>query len=212
MRVLLVAPRQSLPAVDEEIQNVLRSGLQVTPLLGEVKLPELMREIRAGQYDVLWFATHGSAEGVQLTDQMLTADELVPLVRDKFGLVVLNTCSSLSVAQLLQEDANVAVICTLLDVADRQAYVTGSQFAAHLHETGDITTAYRASKPGRNRSYLFLPVLSPTRDNIAAVMAELKDLRTVVDRQRVWERGALLLSLSLHPVTWFIMWFLWSKA
>lgn len=213
MRVLLVAPRHgNLSGVDEEIQNVLRSGLEVTPLLGVVGLPELMREIRSGQYDVLWFATHGSPEGIQLSDAMLSAEELVPLVRERFGLVVLNSCSSLLTAQLLQEEANVAVICTLLDVEDRQAYQTGSRLASALYESVTIVAAYLASKPGRNRSYLYLPSLSPSDDTLSQVMSELKDLRKAVDRQRSWERKALLLSLSLHPITWFVMWFLWSKA
>jgi hypothetical protein len=212
MKVLLVAPRQNLPSVDEEIQNVLRSGLDVTPLLGDVRLPELMREIRSGQYDVLWFATHGSAEGVQLSDQMLTAEELVPLVRERFSLVVLNTCSSLTVAQLLQVEANVTVICTVIDVPDRQAFITGSAFAAALHESGSSTLAYSASIPGRNRTYLYLAALSPNRESLDAVMSKLDHLQHVVDRQRSWERKALLLSLSLHPLTWAIMWFLWSKA
>lgn len=213
MRVLLVAPRAgNLPNVDEEIQNVLRSGLTVTPLLGDVRLPELMREIRDGTYDVLWFATHGSADGVQLSDQMLTAEELVPLVRDRFSLVVLNTCSSLGIAQLLQVEANATVICTLIDVPDRQAFQTGSLLAAALHKTGNIAASYTASISGRNRTYLYLSSLSPNRESLDAVMSKLDHLQNVVDRQRSWERKVLLLALSLHPITWFVMWFLWSKV
>jgi len=210
MKVLFVAPRQNLPSVDEEIQNVLRSGLAVTPLLGDVRLPELMREIRSGHYDVLWFAAHGSAEGVQLSDQLLTAEELVPLVRDRFSLIVLNSCSSLLVAQLLQIEANVGVICTLMEVADRQAFITGSQFAAHLHETGNIITAYLASIPGRNRSYLFLPSLSPSPESLEAVMHKLEQLEVKFDRQRTWERKAAMVALALHPVSWvLIAWLMW---
>jgi hypothetical protein len=212
MKVLLVAPRQNLPDVDVEIENIWRSRLDVTPMFGRVYLPELMKEIRSGEYDVLWFATHGSVEGIQLTDKLLSAEELVPLVRDRFSLVVLNTCSSLPVAQLLQVEANVTVICTVLDVPDVQAFQTGSHLAAALYESGNYTTAYSASIPGRNRTYLFLAALSPNRESLDAVMTKLDHLQNVVDRQKSWERKALMLSLSLHPITWLVMWFLWSKA
>lgn len=216
MRVLLVAPRQNLPEVDAEIESIWRSRLDVTPMLGKVYLPELIKEIRSGQYDVLWFATHGSAEGIQLTDKWLTAEELVPLVRDKFGLIVLNTCSSLPVAQLLQVEANVTVICTVLDVPDVAAYQTGSHLAAALQESGDISAAYGASIPGRNRAYLYLAALTPTNSQYSALISKIDGVQQAVDRQRSWERKALLLSLWLHPVTWavvaFIVWFLWSKT
>jgi hypothetical protein len=124
MRVLLVAPRTDLKLVDEETQDILRSGLDVTPLVGEVTSRELLREIRAGAYDVLWLATHGEKQanvlgatkyGILLSDGYLDSSELVAQVRGKFSLVYLNTCTSFKIAQAIQEEANVTVVGTLFD-------------------------------------------------------------------------------------------------
>jgi len=125
VRVLLVAPQSNLLLVQAEIQDVLRSGLAVTPLIGDVTSTQLLREIKSGDFDVLWFATHGGEYdrttgrfvrdlklieplprietdyGVQLSDGMLSMSELTALVRERFRLVVLNTCDSYQIAQQL---------------------------------------------------------------------------------------------------------------
>jgi hypothetical protein len=198
MRVLLVAPRTDLLLVDEEVQGVLRSGLIVTPLIGNVTSAKLLEEITSGSYDVLWFASHGDATGVLLSDGILSASELVPQVRERFKLVVLNTCQSLNVAQQLQEEANVDVICTILDVPDRQAYQTGSLLATALFKSHNVSAAYQRSKPGGNRLYLYLAALLPTEALIAPLMAEIRDLRELVSQSRKSQWRNLLITVSLH--------------
>jgi hypothetical protein len=185
LRVLLVAPRTNLLLADEEVQDITRSGLIVTPLLGNVTRSELLRDIKGGAYDVLWFATHGSAEGIQLSDGMLAAHDLVPLIRERFRLVILNTCSSLLTAQQIQEDANVGVICTITDVPDPQAYQMGSLLASHLAAGKSVHDAYKLSKRGGNRIYLYLPALSPTEDVIDSLVSEIRDLRLQLESQTV---------------------------
>jgi hypothetical protein len=212
MRVLLVAPRTDLLLVDEEIQDVLRSGLEVTPLVGRVTRSEFVREMRAGEYDVLWLATHGNSEGIQLSSgEMIPATELVAHVRERFTLVVLNTCSSLNIAQIIQEEANAGVICTLIDVPDAQAYTTGSRLASALAESATIAAAYLAAKPGRNRSYLYLPSLLPSADSLEVLAGEMRELKSMFEglkvsyeRDRDWQRKALILALVLHPVSWLV--------
>lgn len=192
MRVLLVAPRSNLLSVDEEIQDVLRSGLEVTPLVGKVTPTELVREMRDGDYDVLWLATHGNGDGVQLSDgTTFSASELVPHVRDRFTLVVLNTCESLGIAQLFQEEANCAVICTLIKVPDTLAYRTGSRLASALAESPSIVAAYKASKPGRNREYLYLPSLSPGQDAIESLTMSIRELTSKVEQSAVAVNAAM---------------------
>jgi hypothetical protein len=209
MRVLLVAPRSNLLSVDEEIQDVMRSGLTVTPLLGNVSATDLIRDIKARDYDCLWLATHGNSDGIELSNgEMFPATELVAHVRERFSLVVLNTCDSLGIAQLFQEEANVGVICTLLKVPDTLAYRTGSRLAAALYETSTVAEAFLASRPGRNREYLYLPSLLPSQDSFDSLLVEMRTLKEMFERQRTWERRALLLALGLHPVSWLVWWFI----
>lgn len=205
-RVLLVAPRTDLLAVDAEIQDVMRSGLIVTPLIGNVTSTELLREIRSGKYDVLWLATHGDGNGIQLSDGMFSASELVPQVRGRFSLVVLNSCSSLNIAQLLQEEANVGVICTLIDVPDRQAYQTGSRLASALSQSVNVVDAYLASKPGNNRSYLYLASFAPTTDTIEKLLEKIDKLTAELQRERRWWRMTAVLAVGFYPAAWLIMW------
>ena len=211
MRVLLVAPRSNLLEVEAEIEDVMRSGLTVDPLIGNVTRTALLRRMREHDYDVLWLATHGSADGVQLSDGILSASALVQQVRDRFTLVVLNSCSSLSIAQLLQEEANTGVICTLIDVPDVQAYQTGSRLSSALAESSTVVEAYLASKPGGNRSYLYLPALSASQDSIDTLIAALNELKAEMVKDRVGAakdrrlaRWLITVSVALHPVTWLV--------
>lgn len=219
MRVLLVAPRSDLLAVDDEIQDILRSGLEVTPLVGRVTATELIRDMRAGDYDVLWLATHGDAEGVQLSNgEMFPATELVPHIRERFSLVVLNTCNGLGIAQLIQEEANASVICTLLNIPDVLAYRTGSRLAAALAESPTIADAYRASKPGRNREYLYLPALNPETAALDIVAKKIDELNRKIDQNDqaaiasvTLLRRLLWASLGLHVPEWIALVWLWME-
>lgn len=211
MRVLLVAPRKNdLYAVDEEVQDILRSGLNVKTLLGKVTATELIREIRDGDFDVLWLATHGDSAGIELSGtERITAGELVPQVRGRFSLVVLNSCNGFGIAKLIQEEANVSVISSVVNISDQAAYKFGSRLSSALAETSSIAEAYLASRFGHNESYLHLPALLPTNGTMGDLLAEVRDLRGIVERQRSWERRALLAALALHPVTWLAIWLMW---
>lgn len=208
MRVLLVAPRTDLLMADEEVEDVIRSGLTVTPLLGRVTATQLIREIKSGQFDALWFATHGSAGGIQLTDGLITAEELIPLARERFRLVVLNTCASLQVAQMIQEEAEVDVVCTISEVPDRQAYQTGSLFASALSKSPNVAAAYMRSKPGGNRLYLYLAALSPTQAILEPLIQEIRNLRKDVRRQN--KHIVVLFGLNIvTAAAWLGQMFIW---
>jgi hypothetical protein len=205
MKVLLVAPRTNLLLADEEVQDITRTpGLIVSLLMGTVTRTELLRDIRTGQYDVLWLATHGSSEGIQLSDGMLAAADLVPLIRERFRLVVLNTCSSLQTAQLIQEEANVGVICTIADVPDVQAYAMGSLLAGHLAAGKTVAESFRLSKRGGNRLYLYLASLVIDSDVLAKVLDKVEQMGAAADRDKRWMRTALIVSLVMHPVSWVV--------
>lgn len=220
MRVLLVAPTQKdLPLVQAEIQDVLRSGLDVTPLIGDVSASDLIREIRDDDYDVLWLATHGVKDttvtglvrySIRLTDGDMSSDELVANVRGKFKLVYLNTCTSFKIAQQIQEEANVTVVGTLVDIQDKLAYQTGSLFASALADGLTPAQAYKRSKPGGERIYMYLAALEPAQDSIDALVAEIKDLREqlVKSNKRLWWLIAGIgaaLTLSVFNLAWLLM-------
>lgn len=156
MNVLLAAPRTDLLLADEEVQDVLGSGLQVATLLGAVTQTELLRKIITGDYDLLWLATHGTAEGIWLSDGILSASLLASLVRGRFDTVFLNTCDSRDTAQMLQNETEASIIATIRSVPDKEAYQTGVLFAHWLKITGDVGIAYHNSKPGNNQTYIYL--------------------------------------------------------
>lgn len=227
LRVLLVAPRTDLKLVDEESQDILRSGLEVTPLIGEVTSRELLREIKSGEHDVLWLATHGETRvdvlnrteyGVVLTDGFMPSSELVAQVRGKFKLVYLNTCTSYHIAQQIQLEANVTVIGTLLDVPDRQAYQTGSIFAGWLAQGLTPAQAYLRSQPGGARIYIWLAALEPQQDSIDSLFAEIARLSTKITsmeasmhNERRWWRMVAVLAISFYPLAWFLMYVIVSR-
>lgn len=212
MRVLLVAPRTDLLYVDKEVQAVLRSGLAVTPLIGEVTSTDLINEIKNGDHDVLWFATHGNANGVLLSDGTLSASELVPLVRERFRLVFLNSCGSLQTAQMIQEEANTDVICTILEVPDRQAFQTGSLFASALNTVGDVGVAYMRSKPGGNRLYLILQAIAPTKAIVEPLLREIRELREQIGRNEKRQAKNLAVVIFVNDVLLLLLWALANGA
>jgi len=204
MSVLLFAPRTNLAYVDEEVNAILRTSLSVTPVLGNVTHEDFLREVEK-EYDVLWLCTHGSEEGILLSDGLLQTSLLVALVRDKFKLIVLNTCESIQVAQMIQNETSAEVVATIVDVPDREAFQTGAIFARELAKTGSSERAYNVARPGSNRTYvrlagrtapyskqpvsidetivkeLQMAVFGNPRVNFSGMMTELKEIRNLVN-------------------------------
>ena len=158
MKILLVAPNTNLTLAAAETQDLVNThGLRIESMLGNVTQVDVTRKLRTAKgYDVLWLSTHGNADGVLLSDGILTSSALTALVCDRFELVYLNTCSSASVAQMIQNETDATVVCTVQDIPDADAYRTGSLFAEALAESGDYREAYDRSMPGGNRLYLCL--------------------------------------------------------
>jgi hypothetical protein len=214
MRVLLVAPRKGdLAAVDAEVQDILRSGMTVTPIVGHVTGVQLLREIRDGDYDVLWLATHGNSGYVELSgNERVTAEELVPLVRGRFNLVVLNTCSGWDIAQMLQLQANVGVIFSLINTPDDMAYKFGSLLSVALVEQPTVTDAYLATVLGNSKAYHYFPSLRTNPSAIEAVSAKLDELNNKVSKELIMYRRYFAGSTALHVVELVVIaWLLWGR-
>lgn len=207
MRVLLVAPRNTrsglLPLVDAEVQDIVNSGLSIDLMNGDVTSTSVLRRIRDEDYDILWLATHGSSTHVELTgDEKILAEELVPLVRGRFKLVVLNSCNSLRIAKMLQLQANMGVICTLVGISDGTAYKFGSLLSSALVEQPTIADAYLSSVLGNDESYLYLPALRTNPTAIESISVKIDELNNRLAKELTMYRWALGISITMNLSQW----------
>lgn len=107
--------------------------------------------------DILWVLTHGVAEGWFLNDGLIVASELTSLVRSSgIFLTVLNSCSSYPLAHAVAEELGTALLCTITEVPDRQAFLAGTLFARHLAAGLDYVTAWEKAKPGQKHPYVLI--------------------------------------------------------
>lgn len=176
-RILLVAPSGAgLPEMGREVAAIV--GLHdVNLLMGHVTEDDLAREAGRGGYDIIWFVTHCDGQcvvvdGRENGTEGICSDSLVAYVAASgASLCVLNTCQSVGIARQIYQSTDADVICTVADpnesnpnVLDKDAMRTGVLFAGQLAARGDYREAYERSKPGSNRSYLYLE----NRDRMAA--------------------------------------------
>lgn len=193
VRVLLVAPHiGDLPGATQEVYAVERAvGLLVERLPPDARRRELMQALRPHAcFAVLWMATHGANDGVQLNaDDFLPGNDLIALVRGS-GLqgVVLNSCASTALAELLHDETGVDVVCTLAEVVDLSAFQTGALFAQALGETGDFRAAFDVARPGGAPTFRYIPeyreslIMAPERnifsnEELRAIYDAINDIR-----------------------------------
>lgn len=94
MRVLLVVPGfdgiNSFPEID-----LITSMHRVRLLQGEVDKQRLFNDVRENQYSVVHFASHSSPAGVELSDGIVTPEEVSQIIRlSSASLVFFNSCDS----------------------------------------------------------------------------------------------------------------------
>lgn len=149
LRTLLVAPRVGLGQVDEEVQRVVNWLRPTKVLLGTVTSTEVLDALGEGAYDLIWFATHGTSEGIELSDGLLLTRDLVQLLQGTHvKCIFLNTCASVSVAIRLHDRIkSAAVISTSAEIDDAVAARTGALFAQQLAQGKTWREAYELSKP-----------------------------------------------------------------
>lgn len=175
--VLLIAPDSNLPNADAETQRII-NALHPDVLLGDVTVSTVLDKVQSAQFDIVWFLGHSGPQGLQLTDGVLSPSHLAQILRQTPpSLVVLNSCSSLHTAMRVHDDVQCAVVCTVLDIADLDAYITGASLANALAQGLDVSQAYQVSRPSANRQYILLN--GSVRLNGAN---ELDDLKRLVTR------------------------------
>ena len=176
-RAILICPTTDLPNADAETQRII-NALHPEVLLGTVTVSDVLDAVQLRQYDIVWFLGHSGADGLQLSDGILSPAHLAQILRQSPpSLVVLNSCSSLHTAMRVHDDVQAAVICTVLDVPDVDAYITGASLANALAQGLDVSQAYQVSRPSANRQYVLL------NGNVRLNGAnELDDLKRLVAR------------------------------
>lgn len=154
MNVLLIAPdNPTLPLAEAEVRAV-SAQLRPYALRGAVRRTDVLDAIVSQAWDVLWFATHGDANGIMLSSDYLSTAELVAQVRASGArLIVLNTCSSEAIGRELFHETGCAVITTLTQIGDTTAYQTGVLLARNLAAGLAIEDAFEQSRPGGNLIY-----------------------------------------------------------
>jgi hypothetical protein len=171
-RVLVVAPETDLTLVRDEVTAVVNS-LGANILQGFVTADMVLNKVTEG-WNVLWFMTHGTEEGILLSDGPLNASALTTLARAAdAGLVVLNTCQSINVAMQVYNELQVSVVCTLSNVPDREAFFTGKLLAKELAKGKSYLDAYLDSKPGQTERYIFLQGRYKEKEQAVAVSSNL---------------------------------------
>jgi hypothetical protein len=154
-RNLVIAPPTDLEYQQAEVQNII-NYLKADVLIDDVDTRSVMDALSKG-YKYVFIVAHGSSEGIQLEDGLLTTSTLIQLLRQNPpALLAINTCSSISIAVMVHEEIRTSTVGTIIDVPDREAYVTLSKLAKALGAGKDIATAYQVSKPSPNRTYVLL--------------------------------------------------------
>lgn len=157
MNVLLVSPEFGLQEAANEVRQV-SMALHAVVLNGTVTRKDLVDALDAlrdgKKWDVIWFATHGDAKGVKLSDSMINIADLTAIVRNSGAyLVVLNSCSSRYVGLELHYELGVDVITTEADASDISAFQTGTFLARHLASGLSVMDAFDRSRPGQQSMY-----------------------------------------------------------
>lgn len=183
MRILLIAPiNPKLPNLDAEVASI-DSFHEVTPLVGVVREVDITDAIALHPegWDILWWATHAGDAGVEITDEVLTADGVGQyLLASQARLCVLNACASESLARQIIVGTDCDIIYTISDVLDTDALRFGSLLAGELSKTDNFHDAFDKSAPKKGR-YRYLPAIAAIRALDMTVSSELQKLGARVD-------------------------------
>lgn len=154
-RTLVIAPKTNLVLVDSEVTAVI-NALNANILRDYVTASQALDVLSQG-WDIVWFMTHGTKDGILLSDGPLSSSALTTFIRtSQAKLVVLNTCDSITVALKIHNELLTNLVCTLTEIPDQDAFFMSKQLAFHLARGKTFSEAYLDAKPGQNQDYIFL--------------------------------------------------------
>ena len=148
MRILLIAP--SLGGISWSLETEMISGnFTITPLVGEVTHERITRASTKARFDIVHVASHSSKAGVQISDGLLTKEEMAQIAKQvNAELVFLNSCDSALVGQYIVDRGVPLTISYTVDVMDTTALRTAAYYYEALHDArGDFRKAYERVSP-----------------------------------------------------------------
>ena len=158
INVYLVAPRLDLSWVDVEADVITgMDGLRVWPVRSPATLRSVVEKIdKHGACDVLVFSTHGNELGIVLDDgQIGVADVLMLVEMSRCELVILNSCSSVAIANQIIKLTRASAIATIEEQPDRRAWQVSSGVLRELVRGGGLIAAFmRTARHDPNSVYL----------------------------------------------------------
>ena len=148
LRVLLIAPDVGL-AADAEMELISGGYFAVTPLRGVVTQERIVRATSRDKFDVIHIAAHGSAAGIQISNDVLSKEQLGQIAKQvNCELVFLNACDSAHTAQYLADRGVPLVVANTNEVLDADALRTAAYFYGNVGEYGgDYRKAYERVNP-----------------------------------------------------------------
>ena len=186
-RVLLIVPDLGLDLAPE-VDTFDVYGYSVLHVEGDVTRERIMQRIQKREFDIIHYAGHSGADGIQLSDTkdgkrvIMDAAALVQLARAvKARLVFLNGCTSIDIGQFLIDEHVPYVICTMSGIDNVMARETSQLFYASLAETNDIRTAFDLSKPPIKGKYVILN--NGIKElSLAPILAKLDEFSSFIAR------------------------------
>lgn len=170
--------------LDEVMQIVNSLGARL--LTGDQANIHGFLEILKEPWDIIWIISHGVPEGWFLNDGIVNTSETTAFVRHaQTFLLVLNSCESFEVANTIAEELEIALLCTIAQVPDRTAFITGVLFARNLASGLDYVEAWSRAKPGQKHPYVLIEARRPMgnnpneRRNFTRARGELPDVETL---------------------------------
>ena len=165
-RTLLVAPETDLYYSGKETEAVVNT-LGANLLNGNVEIEDLLDRIRTLQPELIIFSSHGTKDGILLSDGIVGADVLKPILgTTRAECVYLNTCDSSETARKIHGELPVTFIASVQEVPDQRSFVTMSAFAHHLSQGKSYQNAWILSRAGNDvDSQFFPPASNPFRDS-----------------------------------------------
>ena len=168
-RIAILKPEVGLVAANAEVSAIITTGLVVDLIQGSLTPAEVSARLETTTANVLVVISHGFERGILLSrhisnvpiaeshnDGLFDLTDLPAAIRDKFDLILINTCESDKAARTLQNEMRAGIICTTLAVDDAEAAAFGGRFTRYLAQSNDPEWAYAMARPGNNDSYMYL--------------------------------------------------------
>lgn len=158
MNIIVVSPfSEDLKYLQDEVDSIASRLENVTVVSGNVTEERLI-EFFNRDYDGFWFAGHGNADGLVLSDgQVFQASELISYIkRSNVKWLVLNSCDSDELVGLLLMATQADVLTVSKEIDDKDAWRVSRLLISKLASGVDIREAVNAVLPGnlgRHRFY-----------------------------------------------------------